>query len=208
MEQLVKLIKKKLDSSKIKIKEVNLNIRFCEFTFIEIEKCKRKTEVEFKIQLSNHIHSIYRSDNINIIKNKENKRNIVSNSINFVSKSKIFSKSEIRSLICFELKGVCLTISGESNGIINVWNFNDNQHLYKLNGHTNNVNALIRVNIDENEYLASASKNTKVIIWDVENGRALFKLSGHIGSVYSLAVVNLRGFKCLASGSKDVSIII
>jgi len=56
MEQLVKLIKKKLDSSKIKIKEVNLNIRFCEFTFIEIEKCKRKTEVEFKIQLSNHIH--------------------------------------------------------------------------------------------------------------------------------------------------------
>jgi len=239
MEQLVKLIKKKLDSLKIKIKEVNLNIRFCEFTFYE--KCRHKTEVEFKIQLSEvdysdcpTIKSFYESkkptepqseeqklksekehqyqsaessqDKKSISSKKEDEINKINLKIAF--KSSLTSDQEIRSLICFELKGVCLTISGESNGIINVWNFNDNQHLYKLNGHTQNVNALIRVNIDENEYLASASKDTKVIIWDVENGKALFKLSNHIGSVYSLAVVNLRGIKCLASGSKDGSIII
>lgn len=239
MEQLVKLIKKKLDSLKIKIKEVNLNIRFCEFTFYE--KCRHKTEVEFKIQLSEvdysdcpTIKSFYEikkptepqseeqklksekehqyqsaessQDKKSISSKKEDEINKINLKIAF--KSSLTSDQEIRSLICFELKGVCLTISGESNGIINVWNFNDNQHLYKLNGHTQNVNALIRVNIDENEYLASASKDTKVIIWDVENGKALFKLSNHIGSVYSLAVVNLRGIKCLASGSKDGSIII
>ncbi len=69
-----------------------------------------------------------------------------------------------------------------------------------LQGHTDSVNCLIRLN---ERQIASSSDDESIRIWDSFDGNCLKTLKGHTSIIYCLIRLNERQ---IASGSDDNSI--
>ncbi len=95
-----------------------------------------------------------------------------------------------------------LSISSNSEKVIEIFDINNLKTIHLLKGHNGTVSFLLRLNDD---LLASSSFDLTVKIWDVKKGILLKSLEGHLDSINYLAVISKD---LLASCSEDSTISI
>lgn len=95
-----------------------------------------------------------------------------------------------------------VVISGDHDGIIQVWNLNSNKPIRVLDGGVDRIQGL-SISSD-GKFVASGSKDNQIQIWDLETGEQLHSLEGHDFVVGDVAFSPNGEF--LASGSYDESI--
>ncbi|MEG5001398.1 NACHT domain-containing protein [Microcoleus sp. B4-D4] len=114
----------------------------------------------------------------------------------------IFTKifGSVRSVI-FSPDGKLLA-TGDSNGVVRLWEASSCREILTCKGHTNVVESVAFS--PDGEILASASYDKTIKLWDVKSGECLKVLQGHTESVMSVTF-NPDG-NILASGSFDRTI--
>lgn len=89
---------------------------------------------------------------------------------------------------------------GYPDGHIGVFDIKSLQHLYDLNGHTDLINSLAK--LDDNKLLSGSSDNTAKV-WDLNTQKEIYTLTGHTGAVTHAAALN--NGRC-ATGSLDSTV--
>ncbi|MBE9121550.1 NACHT domain-containing protein [Tychonema sp. LEGE 07199] len=114
----------------------------------------------------------------------------------------IFTKifGSVRSVI-FSPDGKLLA-TGDSNGVVRLWEASSGREILTCKGHTNVVESVAFS--PDGKILASASYDKTIKLWDVKTGECLKVLQGHTESVMSVTF-NPDG-NILASGSFDRTI--
>ena len=108
--------------------------------------------------------------------------------------SSITTSSPIYNLILLSNGYLACGLTSSNNNLL-LWNYTNGILENSLNGHTSSVNYL---EILSDQYLASASSDTRVIIWNLTETRSIgYTLISHTGPVW---IVKRLSDKLLASG--------
>jgi len=97
-----------------------------------------------------------------------------------------------------------LLISAGSEKDIKIFDFSTKKLLYKLNGHSDSIICLEKLNNKKNEFLiASGGLDAIVIIWDIYIKDIIYKLKSHQDSVNSIVFLNweIDDFTIASAGS-------
>jgi WD40 repeat protein len=79
-----------------------------------------------------------------------------------------------------------LSLSGDDQGIIKLWNLETGNCIRIFVGHSSGISALAVCS--ESRLLISASTDRSLKIWAIDTGRCLRTLTGHSGSVWAVAI--------------------
>ncbi|BAY87931.1 WD-40 repeat protein (plasmid) [Calothrix parasitica NIES-267] len=95
-----------------------------------------------------------------------------------------------------------LLATGDSNGVLSLWEVVSGREILTCSGHTNRVRSVAFSS--DGVTLASCSEDQTVRLWDINSGKSIYILEGHIGKVRSVAFS--PDGATLASGSEDQTV--
>ena len=95
-----------------------------------------------------------------------------------------------------------LVATGDSNGVVHLWEATTGKKLLTCKGHSNRVRSVAFS--PSGEMLASGSSDKTVRLWDINSGECLKTLQGHSNQVLSVAFS--PSSEMLASGSSDETV--
>ena len=93
-----------------------------------------------------------------------------------------------------------LLASGDSSGLVKLWNVTNGELVQTLQGHTGNVNDLVLIN---DLVLASSSDDRTIRLWNIQTLKMINVLKGHTDQVFGLKMISSS---ILASASHDRTI--
>ena len=76
-------------------------------------------------------------------------------------------------------------MSGSDDKTIKIWNYESNECICTLSGHSYSVNSV--AHIEGTKYIVSGSRDKTIKIWNYESNECISTLSGHSGLVSSVA---------------------
>ena len=121
-----------------------------------------------------------------------------------------WNKIKISKSILQSQKVKCLVVMQDENKIIlaskdktiKVWDIINRKQIFKLKGHTDEVNSLSLT--PDGKHIVSGSKDKTIKVWNLEKRKEVFTLTGHEDSVNSVAIT--KDGKRLISASSDQTI--
>ncbi|MDJ0694937.1 NACHT domain-containing protein [Mastigocoleus sp. MO_188.B34] len=123
-----------------------------------------------------------------------------------------FARGNLADSVFTKIFGIILSVAfspdgrlfatGDSNGVVTLWDTANNREILTFKGHTNSVSSVAFS--QDGETLASSSRDQTVRLWDISARKCLYILQGHNNWITSVAF-SPRG-DILASGSRDQTI--
>jgi WD40 repeat protein len=93
--------------------------------------------------------------------------------------------------------------SGESDGLVKIWDVTTGLLVNSLSGHTNKIASLVNLN---SKHLASGSHDGQIRIWNYHNGACLRTFKSHLQTVSSLSLFKNGNLLLSASLDRTVKI--